>query len=154
MPATLRPDARYWGPVSAFQTEAKPDSLALYLPGPTPRPIENTPFLRALHLSAVERLVAFLELYAARLVLQKNPSAKMWLHAHLQLAGREIREALAKTDLGQLAADGNWSLYLLDHPEHPTHPYLLLRMRCEEALESVAKGVSLEPLSAWIKAHR
>lgn len=148
------PGARYWGPNSAFQDEAQPDSLALYLPGPTPRPIENTPFLRALHLSAVERLVAFLELNESRLVLQKNPSAKMWLHAHLQLAGREIREALAKTDLNQLAGDGNWSLYLLDHPEHPTAPYLLLRMRCEEALEAATKGLSLEPLAGWIKAHR
>ena len=154
LPAASRTGARYWGPVSAFQDGPQPDSLALYLPGPTPRPIENTPFLRALHLSAVERLVSFLELHESRLVLQKNPSAKMWLHAHLQLAGREIREALAKTDLAQLAADGNWSLYLLDHPEHPMTPYLLLRMRCEEALESAAKGISLEPLAGWIKARR
>lgn len=154
LPTTHRPGARYWGPTSAFQEEAQPDSIALFVMGPTPRPIENAPFLRALQLSAVERLVAFLERHESRLVLQKNPSAKMWLHANLQLAGREIREALAKTDLGQLAADGNWSLYLLEHPEHPAAPYLLLRMRCEEALESVAKGISLEPLAGWIKAHR
>ncbi len=154
LPAASRNGARYWGPASAFQDEPQGDSLALYLPGPSPRPIENAPFLRALHLSAVERLVAFLELNEPRLVLQKNPSAKMWLHAHLQLAGREIREALAQTDLSQLAPDGNWSLYLLDHPEHPLAPYLLLRMRCEEALESVAKGISLEPLAGWIKARR
>lgn len=154
LPSQPRPGAQYWGPASAFQDEPQADSLALYLPGPTPRPIENTPFLRALLLSAVERLVAFLELNGSRLVLQKNPSAKMWLHAHLQLAGREIREALANTDLGKLAADGNWSLYLLEHPEHPAAPYLLLRMRCEEALEASAKGISLEPLVGWIKANR
>lgn len=154
LPAEPREAARYWGPLSGFAEQAQPDSLALYLPGPTPRPLENTPFLRALHWSAVERLVSFLELHEDRLVLQRNPSAKLWLHTNLQLAGREIRDALAKTDLASLAGDGNWSLYLLDHPEHPVAPYLLLRMRCEEALESSSKGVSLEPLVQWIKAHR
>ncbi|MBS2035400.1 hypothetical protein JST97_10450 [bacterium] len=154
LPAETRPGAQYWGPTSGFADQAQPDSLALYLPGPTPRPLENTPFLRALQLSAVERLVSFLEMHSDRLVLQKNPSAKLWLHSNLQLAGREIREALASTDLSKLAEDGNWSLYLLDHPEHPMAPYLLLRMRCEEALESSAKGVSLEPLVQWIKANR
>lgn len=154
LPSPAREGARYWGPLSAFQDEAQVDSLALYLPGPNPRPIENTPFLRALHLSAVERLVSFLELHRDRLVLQKNPSAKLWMHSNLQLTGREIREALEKTDLSKLAEDGNWSLYLLDHPEHPLTPYLLLRMRIQEALESVAKGISLEPLAGWIKANR
>ncbi|MFN8606740.1 MAG: SAM-dependent methyltransferase [Vulcanimicrobiota bacterium] len=154
LPGPPRPQAQYWGPQSGFSEQAASDSLALYLPGPSPRPLENAPFLRALHWSAVERLVSFLEMHEDRLVLQKNPSARLWLHAHLQLAGREIREALAKTDLSTLAPDGNWSLYLLDHPEHPAAPYLLLRMRCEEALESSAKGVSLEPLAHWIKARR
>ncbi|MBT9583643.1 hypothetical protein IV102_09840 [bacterium] len=145
--------ARYWGPRSAFTDNAQPDSLALYLPGPQPRPVENTPFLRALHLSAVERLVAFLERNQHLLSLQKVPSPKMWLHAQLQMAGREMRQALQTTDLAQLN-DGNWADYLLDHPDHPVAPWLLLRMRCEEALQSVDAGVSSRPLADWIAENR
>ena len=145
--------SRYWGPHSAFSDQLQPDSLALYLPGPQPRPLDNTPFLRAMQLSAVERLVAFVEANEERLTLQKIPSAKMWLNAHLQLAGRQLRQALQDPQLSQ-ANGGNWADYLLQNPHHPAAAFLLLKIRCEEALESVAKGISTRPLVDWIGEHR
>jgi precorrin-6B methylase 1 len=150
LPAEPQEGSQYWGPQSAFSPTPQPDSLALYLAGPDPRPLDNQPFLRALELSAVERLVAFLE--SQPVPLQKRSSPQLWLHSHLQMANKTLREALQTTDLGQVE-EGRWAEYLLQNPSHEMTPYLMLRLRCEEALQAVAQGVSTQPLSDWIGLH-
>lgn len=140
LPCAL-PGGQYWGP-QGFSQELQPDSLALYLPGPDPRPLDDGPFQRALQLSAVERLLAFLE--TTSLELPGGKSCRLWLHQRIQTSGRVLREALEQ---GQLPLE-DWVPLLLKNPQHPLAPHLFLKLRCEEVL---ASGMPLAPLQAWLE---
>jgi hypothetical protein len=136
----------YWGPVSGLCDQPQSDSLARFLAGPDPRPLETAPFERALQLSAVERLVAHLELHCRQLELPtpRKGQTRLWLHTQQQRCQKKLAEDLPQAHLGE-----DWASHLLKHPEHPLSAWLVLQLRCREASQSCASGVSLTPLEDW-----
>jgi hypothetical protein len=142
---------RHWGPVSRFSEQAQSDSLGVFLSGPNPRPIVDVPFLRALALSGVERLEAFLESTPAEFQAQlRGPGVpRIWLMRQIQWAERQLRQGLSQAQLG-----ADWASYLLHHPDHPLTNYLLLKLRCEDALKALGDGLSAGPLENWIESRR
>jgi hypothetical protein len=137
--------------------ESLPDAVAwseppaVFVPVAQPREIHNEPLMRALKLSAVERAVAFLESQSPEFVaaLRSAPTPRMWLKMNGALATQRLNQALESTDLSQLN-NGNWPLYLLQHPEHPQAANLLLEIRCGEAFEAIGSGISDAPLKEWL----
>lgn len=147
-PKLLDSSARFWGPISGLTDQPNSDTQGMFLPGPSPRPIVNDPFLRALHLSAVERLEAFLEDLPEK-QLQEIPRAaspKVWAMRTAQWAQRRLQAGLVEHALGE-----DWARFLLQNPDHPVHPYLLLRLRCDEAVRAMADGVCDGPLRRWLE---
>lgn len=142
---------QHWGPLSRFSEQAQTDSLGVFLPGPTPRPIVDGPFLRALSLSGVERLEAFLESTPAEFQAQlSGPSVpRIWLMRQIQWSERKLRQGLSEAQLG-----ADWASYLLHHPDHPLAPCLLLKLRCEDALKALGEGLSAKPLENWMESRR
>ncbi len=142
---------RHWGPISRFSDQAQADSLGLFFAGPDPRPIVDGPFLRALSLSGVERLEAFLESTSPEFQAQlSGPSVpRIWLMRQIQWAERRLRQGLSEAQLGAY-----WASHLLHHPDHPLANYLLLKLRCDDALKALGQGLSAGPLENWMESRR
>lgn len=155
LPSDLKhEDARYWCPGQPLAAERQEESRALFVQVPQPRPIHNEPFLRAVKLSAVERLVAFLETLPADTVagLKSAPTSQMWLVMQVSGASQRLRKALESTDLGTQNG-GDWTTYLLQNPQLPAARDLLLQIRCQDALEGVREGLSDVPLKEWLRGR-
>lgn len=138
------PGARRWGAGVGWSESGD----CWFLPGPQPRPLHHEHFERANFLSAVERLVAFLETTTSeqRALFRPAPSPAMWLTMQSQMATRRLHEVVTTHNLGD-----DWGEFLFNHPGHPGSFELLLKMRAEAALESIRGGVADQPLRDWLR---